>query len=192
VTCRKVRINLPGYVGGTLGERLAARVAAHLAHCDVCRSEERKLTLVLEVVSSLPRVHCAPTFTTSVLRRVRVGESPAPSTRRNWGFRLAVAGAAAAVLAAVLVMPRVQELITPADVGPAVASRVRGEEFVLPVAGPEGRLANRGGLGAWAPAQGQVRVSLVLDQNMTPRVAGDQIYVLDRQGGWTGSLRSTL
>jgi anti-sigma factor ChrR (cupin superfamily) len=192
VTCRKVRFKLPGYVGGTLSEKAAARVAAHLAHCDLCRNQEEKFRLVLELVGSVPRVRCAPTFTASVLRRVRVAEVRVASTRPDWRFRLAIAGAAAAALAAVLVMPQVWESIRPAHTAPELVSSPKGAEFVLPVAGPEDRLASWAGLGGWAPTQGQVRVSLVLDQNMTPRVAGDQVYVLDRQGGWAGSLRSTL
>ncbi len=192
MTCRRVRISLPGYVGGTLGERAASRVAAHVARCNAYGSEARKLALVVQTVSSLPKVRCAPTFTASVLRRVRIAEVPVPAARRNWGLRLAVAGSAAVVLTAVLVLPRVRESVQPADMQTAAASRPRGDEFVLPVAGPEDRLANWGGLGVWAPAQGQVRVSLVLDQNMTPPAAADQIYILDRQRGWASSLRSTL
>lgn len=192
MTCKRVKSNLPSYVEGTLGDRTAARVAAHLLDCNACRTEKRKIALVMEVVTSLPEVRCTPTFTASVLRKVRLVEVRVPTTRQDWGLRLAVAGAAAMVLAAVVVLPRVRELVQPTGTEPAVASRRGADEFVLPVTDPEDRLARWEEFGTWTPAQGRVRVSLVLDQNVTPRIEEDQVYVLDRQDGWAASLRSTL
>jgi hypothetical protein len=191
VTCRRVRRELPGYVEGSAGLRLAARVAGHLADCPQCRRQHSLVVVLAEAMRLLPAVHCSPTFASTVLTRARAAEVPAALRPRVWGLRLAAAGVAAVVAATILVLPQLRQMVRARSPGPAVVSLREGEEFVLPVAAPEEMLASTE-FDSWPPAQGRVRVSFVLDQNMAPMVSTENVYVLDHARGWSVSRQAAF
>jgi anti-sigma factor RsiW len=186
-----VKGKLPAYVEGSLEIRIAQRVEGHLAGCPACRREEKILALLMGAIGDLPSVRARPSFASDVLRSVRLQEEVVAVAGPGWRTRLAVAGAVAAVAAAV-VLPRIWVRMQSPGVQPGVASGRPAQEFVLPVAAPEERLAGFHEPGAWPPERGRVRVSLVMDQNVSPRVPRNDVYVLDRTPGWRTALRTTL
>ena len=191
MNCRRVKGRLPAYVEGSLDTRTAGSVAEHLVGCPACKREERMLTLLMGAVGALPSAHARPSFVSDVLRAVRVQEVVVDAPGRRWRVRLALAGAAAAVAVAVAA-PRLWDRFQSVGVQPGVASGRHVQEFVLPVAAAEERRTGFEELGAWPPERGRVRVSLVMDQNVSPRVRTNDVYVLDRSPGWGNALRSTL
>jgi anti-sigma factor RsiW len=92
------------YFDDALEAAARAAVAAHLAHCDVCRAELDALSAVANAFASwrsepIPRDVSAP-----VMARVR--QRPAPHTRAHWGIAALGAQAVLAILLAAWVLPQ--------------------------------------------------------------------------------------
>jgi anti-sigma factor RsiW len=108
--CRKVRERLDEHLTGTLSKAEAARIAAHLEHCPLCRAEWQRLRQVETVLHRSKPLTAPPSLAEQIMAAVaeqqrremaRAAARAAPPSRSYW--RAVWLGAVLAILATVLV-----------------------------------------------------------------------------------------
>jgi anti-sigma factor RsiW len=169
---------LVAWIDGELPEDEMAAVGAHVPWCNDCRREAEAFRKV-----SVAFAECARTVAPQRARRIRAGV-------------VAVAGIAAAVLVALLVMPRKSPELQARLVIPGIAATKLAA--VLPqatraVARPVKRIAKRvskpvPAQAVWMPAEPTVQIVIPADALLPPGALPDGInFVADLQLAANGS-----
>jgi predicted anti-sigma-YlaC factor YlaD len=103
MSCAKIQNLLDEYVDGDLAEAPFQDVEAHLASCDGCREEERRLRSFVEAAATLPRqIEPRRDLWPGIAERIEDAKReprPAARVRPWWGSPLGLAAAAALVMA---------------------------------------------------------------------------------------------
>jgi predicted anti-sigma-YlaC factor YlaD len=102
MSCAKIQNLLDEYVDGELPESSFQDVEAHLASCDGCREEERRLRSFVEAAATLPRqIEPRRDLWPGIAGRIdNAKREPRPAARVRpwWGSPLGLAAAAAFVM----------------------------------------------------------------------------------------------
>lgn len=155
MNCSQTRKSLSAYIDGELFGREAAAVVAHVEACPSCQLELQDLTLVKDMLASLPRVHAPASLQAGVMARLHelaagqaadngdeaAAETLAPVRRSRrpaaaawrFGWKAGVAAAAVAAFAFAWGLRLTPQAPLVADGGPPEAPA----ESTLPQTKPE-------------------------------------------------------
>jgi len=97
---------------------VVSQIKEHLKACDACRTQWEEWSKLSSSLLKKPAISTPPHFTEDIMARICEEMAPAPLPWKfHWNFRIpSLALAGAALLAALIVIPRVHQPATPAAV----------------------------------------------------------------------------
>ncbi len=128
--CRWPAEQLAAYACGELPERAAEKVRRHLDQCPVCRARVEEIRRSLEALRGLGEADVPEGLDEAIIAAVRAAPPPEAIARRArlWRAGLSLAGAAAAVLVAVILWPLIAGPPGSRFVPPHEAAAARGPQ----------------------------------------------------------------